>query len=1021
MSVVIQFLFLRQKFRRCSTDTRSGRRGPVSVVVSLAIMSSQTRQTRLVVFGVALHALLIYAMFDVHFLTPLVHDIEPTKADFAAPASRLVVIVADGLRADRLFEMEDDRTPRAPFLHGIAESHGRWGISHARPPTESRPGHVALLAGFYEDPSAITKGWQANAVEFDHLLNQSSAAWALGAPSVVPLFAKGIKHVRHRMYAEELEDFAASSDHAALDEWVFDKTIEILNGDVSGEDTEGGETGETQRTALEGQIVVFLLHLLGLDSAGHAHKPFGEAYAKNVRVVDDGVKKLVAAFERRFAGDENTTDERTTYVFTADHGMSTRGAHGDGDPGCTETPLVVWGAGIAKAADAASDPACAPRGKDAPTPESAWGLENKYRCDVDQADVASLGASVLGIPPPTHNAGKLPVSYLDPSLPALCSGAAFANAEQLLKVYKRKTVVTANAALTAFLTPGGLKPYAPLANADELLAAAKQEREAGNHDAAVAAAQALSTACVHGTAYLHLYDRWLLMGVITSCFLGWICVLGAELFMGAGTGNIRTGRTTATTTAPDFVAVVVSCAACAVLAVRRSPATYYAYFNLPVWFARHCFFAFVETAGAKKATEVPTHHAHRLAVLVAATALTQTLCRAFHDRRVFSGLFAMTSIALLVWAAVMAATRSGERAAQNASVAALVAAAGAGALAPFTLFPIDLGANSVWVVTGVACTGAIGVFAHFVLRPLDLFGDDPSDADALRPGYKLLVVQLTALWCAGLVVWTVDGLQSAMASIPGWLHLAAWVIAIGAMPLPMFSPPRTLPRFVSVFLAAATAYALFSVSYESLFYAALGGTCLAWLTLERYVQKVRAVDELGGSQGKKGVVFETLTAHRGVREGDARHAAVFLALINAAFFGTGNIASVASFEISSVYRFTTRFKPFLMGGLLMLKVLIPMITVAVAFLALLKLQRVPSFPVYLMFIALSDAMSITFFFQVTTEGSWQDIGMSISRYALMGTQVVTILLFLGLADMYARGLPVNGVRARFGKESKKTR
>ena len=85
MSVVIQFLFLRQKFRRCSTDTRSGRRGPVSVVVSLAIMSSQTRQTRLVVFGVALHALLIYAMFDVHFLTPLVHDIEPTKADFAAP------------------------------------------------------------------------------------------------------------------------------------------------------------------------------------------------------------------------------------------------------------------------------------------------------------------------------------------------------------------------------------------------------------------------------------------------------------------------------------------------------------------------------------------------------------------------------------------------------------------------------------------------------------------------------------------------------------------------------------------------------------------------------------------------------------------------------------------------------------------------------------------------------------------------------------------------------------------------
>jgi len=120
-----------------------------------------------------------------------------------------------------------------------------------------------------------------------------------------------------------------------------------------------------------------------------------------------------------------------------------------------------------------------------------------------------------------------------------------------------------------------------------------------------------------------------------------------------------------------------------------------------------------------------------------------------------------------------------------------------------------------------------------------------------------------------------------------------------------------------------------------------------------------------------------------------------------------------------VYRFTTRFNPFLMGALLMLKVLIPMITVAVAFLAALKSQRVPAFESYLLFLIMSDAMAVRFFFQITTVGSWLDIGSSVSRYALMGTQVVTILPFLALADVFTSALPINGKTLGTVRKSKR--
>uniref|UniRef100_A0A8C8GJ90 GPI ethanolamine phosphate transferase 1 n=1 Tax=Oncorhynchus tshawytscha TaxID=74940 RepID=A0A8C8GJ90_ONCTS len=348
--------------------------------------------------GLLVHVIFFISIFDIYFTSPLVHGMAPQVSPLPPPASRLLLVVADGLRADSLYKPDANGSTRAPYLRSVMEETGSWGVSHTRVPTESRPGHVALIAGFYEDVSAVAKGWKENPVEFDSVFNESRHTWCWGSPDILPMFAKGASgdHVYTYTYPAEREDFA-STDASRLDTWVFDEVKSFL---------QSARVNSSLMSSLQKDQNVFFLHLLGIDTNGHAHRPMSQEYLENIRLVDSGVKELVSMVEDLFGN-----DGRTAYVFTSDHGMTNWGSHGAGHPSETLTPLLVWGAGV-HTAQRVTEPQ---KYSDGYLQE--WQLEGLRRVDVNQ--------------------GVLPLQYLNNS-DQFKAESMYSNAIQILEQFKVK-------------------------------------------------------------------------------------------------------------------------------------------------------------------------------------------------------------------------------------------------------------------------------------------------------------------------------------------------------------------------------------------------------------------------------------------------------------------------------------------------------------------------------------------------------------------------------------------------------
>ena len=117
------------------------------------------------------------------------------------------------------------------------------------------------------------------------------------------------------------------------------------------------------------------------------------------------------------------------------------------------------------------------------------------------------------------------------------------------------------------------------------------------------------------------------------------------------------------------------------------------------------------------------------------------------------------------------------------------------------------------------------------------------------------------------------------------------------------------------------------------------------------------------------------------------------------FFGTGNMATISSFDPNWVRCLVVVFSPFLMMTLILFKLSIPINLLSCCYRAINLSLRVDTKKVFILMLMICDVMCLNFLFLVKNKGSWLDIGASLSHFIIMESTVLILILFYGLAQL----------------------
>lgn len=340
----------------------------------------------------------------------------------------------------------------------------------------------------------------------------------------------------------------------------------------------------------------------------------------------------------------------------------------------------------------------------------------------------------------------------------------------------------------------------------------------------------------------------------------------------------------------------------------------------------------------------------------------------------------------------------------------------------FTLLPVNKVEDISTVTYGGLLMFLTGVL--YLLFEDSILGRDSSQSRISNVGSRIIMGCQVGMVLLSVIVTrsSIISLQ-AREGLPFGNQVVGFVIMAASVTLPfvhrLYPDSHYLHRLMIIFLTFSPTFIILAISWEGLFYLVFCMTLVAWVRLEHaiYVHTAGAnalkakQNPCNGSAvlSKPGPTGSTtvdgLTYHyRTLTLSDTRVALFFFFLLQSAFFSTGNVASISTFALDSVRRLVPVFDPFSQAALLIFQILIPFAIIS-ANLGILnrRLEVAPS-ALFMVVMSISDVMTLNFFYMVRDEGSWLDIGMTISHFFIASLLCTFVAGLEFLSELFVSGV-----------------